>query len=134
MITNVNKKPTLASYRLPFILTAAAASVAYLFFLVRLDQPANLFITFSGYLALGLSWGVSSLMIYYAEKKDSYLLFLGGILAYALISLSSVLVIGLKELSSGIPGISSFILISATVFPVMLVVLHMIFDWRQYRE
>lgn len=128
MITNVNKKPSLTSYRLPFILTASAASVAYLFFIVRMEQPATVFQAISGYLALGLSWGISSLMIYYAEKKDSYLLYLVGILAYAVISLSSVLLIGLQELAQGIPGTSVFLLIASTVFPVLLVILHMVFD------
>ncbi len=124
----------LGAYRLPLLLGAAlTALVSALYFgLASPAIPLNTSLNVT--LALLAAWAVGGLFVFLARKYDSYTLMPAGILAYALTVSASALLIGLQELAASTSGAAAFLVIAATLSPVLVLVLHALLTPQRFAE
>lgn len=135
MITAITQNlNTLGSYRLPLLLGAGlSALISVLYF--SLASPAIPLVTaLSAMLALMAAWAVGGLFIFLSLKFDNYSFIPTGILLYALTAASSALVIGMQEIASGTSGAAAFLIVAATLSPVLVLVLHALLNPGRFSE
>lgn len=125
---------TFGSYRQPLLLGAGlSALVSVLYF--SLATPAIPLVTaLSAILALMAAWAVGGLFLYLALKLDNYSFVPTGMLLYALTAGAMALVIGMQELAAGTSGAASFLVVAATLSPVLVLVLHALLNPGRFAE
>lgn len=125
---------TLGAYRLPLLIGAALTALVSALYFGLVSPAIPLMTGINVTLALLAAWAVGGLFLFLARKYDNYSLVPAGILAYALTVFASALLIGLQELAAGTSGAAAFLLIAATLSPVLVLVLQALLNPGRFAE